>query len=204
MSFNRTASHIAPLLLRNGRSAFARSPAFQRQLPTIVAFASRRAASGQPSTSSNDHGNYPPPGFNAEQAQKPLSKDSQQAKSVQPEKQSQSSSAQSNIEIPANKPTEHAPSKAQEQQALNELAAEHAAEDKVDEKKVAAKKEEDKKLTLGQKIMREVHHYWDGTKLLGTEIRISSKLALKMGAGYELTRREHRQVSLVNLLVLHS
>ncbi|KAK5007898.1 LETM1 domain-containing protein ylh47 [Cryomyces antarcticus] len=45
-----------------------------------------------------------------------------------------------------------------------------------------------------QKIKREVAHYWDGTKLLATEVRISSKLALKMAAGYELSRREHRQL----------
>jgi hypothetical protein len=32
------------------------------------------------------------------------------------------------------------------------------------------------------------------TKLLATEVRISSKLALKMAAGYELSRRENRQV----------
>lgn len=59
---------------------------------------------------------------------------------------------------------------------------------------MAAKKDEQKKLTIGQKIKKELQHYWDGTKLLATEVRISSKLALKMSAGYELTRRENRQV----------
>ena len=62
-----------------------------------------------------------------------------------------------------------------------------------DEKKTADKK--NKKLTIGQKVKKEVQHYWDGTKLLATEFRISSRLALKMARGYELTRREHRQVS---------
>jgi LETM1 and EF-hand domain-containing protein 1 len=52
----------------------------------------------------------------------------------------------------------------------------------------------EKKLTLWQKIMKEVHHYWDGTKLLAVEVRISTKLAMKMAAGYELTRRENRQL----------
>jgi hypothetical protein len=33
------------------------------------------------------------------------------------------------------------------------------------------------------------------TKLLATEVRISSKLALRMAAGYELSRRENRQVT---------
>ena len=104
------------------------------------------------------------------------------------------------MNIKADKPSEHAPTNAQEARALDELAAEKAAEDKADETKLTKKKDEDKKLTLGQKIMKEVHHYWDGTKLLATEVRISSKLALKMAAGYELTRREHRQVSLPRLL----
>lgn len=55
-------------------------------------------------------------------------------------------------------------------------------------------KKEEKKLTLGQKIKKEAQHYWDGTKLLATEVKISTRLALKMGAGYELSRREHRQL----------
>ena len=50
------------------------------------------------------------------------------------------------------------------------------------------------KLTLWQKVKKEAAHYWDGTKLLATEVKISSKLALKMAAGYELSRREHRQL----------
>jgi len=66
--------------------------------------------------------------------------------------------------------------------------------DKKEEDKAAAKAEEKKKLTLWQKIKREVVHYWDGTKLLAVEVRISTKLALKMAAGYELTRRETRQL----------
>ncbi|QSL64726.1 hypothetical protein MERGE_002028 [Pneumocystis wakefieldiae] len=51
-----------------------------------------------------------------------------------------------------------------------------------------------KKKTIWQKIKHEAQHYWDGTKLLGAETKISWKLALKMAAGHELTRREHRQL----------
>jgi LETM1 and EF-hand domain-containing protein 1 len=50
------------------------------------------------------------------------------------------------------------------------------------------------KLTIWQKVKREAVHYWDGTKLLATEVKISSRLALKMAAGYELSRRENRQL----------
>lgn len=73
---------------------------------------------------------------------------------------------------------------------LNRDAAKAAAA----EKSAAEEKKETKKLTIGQKIKKEAQHYWDGTKLLATEVKISSRLALKMAAGYELSRREHRQV----------
>lgn len=70
-----------------------------------------------------------------------------------------------------------------------------AVEEAKAEKKAVSKKEEEKeKKTLWQKVKHEAQHYWDGTKLLFVEVKISSKLALKMAAGYELTRREHRQV----------
>lgn len=160
-----------------------RSLRLPRQLPAVAILVPHRAVSGNTSTSSGDNSNYPPPGFNADQAKKPLPS-------------SQQSASTPDTSIPLHKPTEHAPTKASEQQALNELASEKAAADKAEEKKIEKKKEEDKKLTLRQKIMKEIHHYWDGTKLLAAEVKISSKLALKMAAGYELTRREHRQVSL--------
>lgn len=50
------------------------------------------------------------------------------------------------------------------------------------------------KPTLWTKVKHEVQHYWDGTKLLGLEMKISSKLLLKMSLGYELTRREMLQL----------
>ena len=75
--------------------------------------------------------------------------------------------------------------------SLAELAADKAAS--VEQKATEAKKEQ-KKMSLMQKIKHEIHHYWDGTKLLATEVKISTKLALKMAAGYELSRRENRQL----------
>lgn len=78
---------------------------------------------------------------------------------------------------------------ASEKASLTDLAAEKAKDTSA-----SAENKEPKKLTLGQKIKKEVAHYWDGTKLLATEVRISFRLALKMGAGYELSRREHRQL----------
>ncbi len=102
------------------------------------------------------------------------------------------------VRAPPNKPTAQPKTKAVEAQSLTELAAEKAAvaADKDGQKDVEKKEKEQKKLTMWQKVKREAAHYWDGTKLLATEMKISSKLALRMAAGYELTRREHRQVCL--------
>ena len=44
-------------------------------------------------------------------------------------------------------------------------------------------------------IKREANHYWDGSKLLAAEVRVSSKLLRKVLNGARLTRRERRQVS---------
>lgn len=44
------------------------------------------------------------------------------------------------------------------------------------------------------KVKHEASHYWSGTKLLGKEIKISSRLQMKLLRGKTLTRREKRQV----------
>lgn len=81
-----------------------------------------------------------------------------------------------------------------EDRSLTELAADKTAAAGMEEKKLAESKKEQPKLSLWGKVKREAHHYWDGTKLLATEVRISTKLAVKMAAGYELSRRENRQL----------
>ncbi|KAI9012111.1 LETM1-like protein-domain-containing protein [Phycomyces nitens] len=50
------------------------------------------------------------------------------------------------------------------------------------------------KKTIWQKVKAEAVHYWHGTKLLGLEVRISSKLTWKLLHGSKLTRREARQL----------
>ena len=162
-----------------------------RNLPAIAILLPHRSLSNETSTSSHSPGNFPPPGYNAEQAKKPLPKVEQQKN-----QEKQSNSNIPDVSIPKGVPTSHPPTKAAEAATLTELAAEKAAAETQDEKKAVAKKEEEKvKLTLWQKVKKEANHYWDGTKLLVVEVKISSKLALKMAAGYELSRREHRQVS---------
>ncbi|AAS50397.2 AAR032Wp [Eremothecium gossypii ATCC 10895] len=50
------------------------------------------------------------------------------------------------------------------------------------------------KPSLWSRVKHEAQHYWDGTKLLGLEVKISFKLVMKMSAGYELSRREMLQL----------
>ncbi|KAK4116687.1 LETM1-domain-containing protein [Canariomyces notabilis] len=155
--------------------------------PTTALLIPLRSLTTTPGTTT--HGGppgAPPPGFNPEEAKKPLPKEP------------------TNAAKPAAKAE---PSKADSSKAAAKEAAKSVAELAVDSrasltqlasaKEVAAEKaegEKEKKLTLVQKIKKEAQHYWDGTKLLAAEVKISTRLALKMAAGYELTRRENRQL----------
>ena len=47
-----------------------------------------------------------------------------------------------------------------------------------------------------KKVKHEAQHYWHGSKLLVSEVRISSRLQWKILHGESLTRRERRQVRL--------
>lgn len=182
----RTVLRLTPLLRAAPRHLRA-SRALPTRLPYTGVFVARSGYATETSAHGSGSGG-PPPGFNLKEAQKPLSTEQQKAKDNKIAELSKHAS------VPKEGPTSSPKTKAAEEQSLTELAAETAAADKTSEKKLAKKEEEKKKLTLWQKIKKEAVHYWDGTKLLATEARISSKLALKMAAGYELTRRENRQV----------
>lgn len=143
------------------------------------------------STDTHTHGagsGAPPPGFNAQQAKKPL-KDNDISTLGRTKEAAEQAEKHEVAPVPDNVATAVPKSDATEAQTLSELAG-------VKEKSVEKQdgKKDEKKLTLGQKIKKEAQHYWDGTKLLATEVKISSKLALKMAAGYELSRRENRQL----------
>ncbi|KAJ5538586.1 LETM1 domain-containing protein mdm28 [Penicillium frequentans] len=146
--------------LRNGRGLPSHVSALAILIPQQRAYATEQSTS-------NSSQSYPPPGFNAEQAKKPL-----------PQEQAQSSQTVAKADKPATKDAKVASSK---------TAGVDSQKNLVEEKEV-------KKLTIGQKVKKELQHYWDGTKLLATEVKISTRLAVKMAAGYELSRREHRQL----------
>ena len=155
-------------------------------LPSQLAILQRgyvtdQSSSTSTSTSSNS---FPPPGFDPKQAKEPLRQDKKNASA-----QTESGSATTQ-----NRESDKA--------RLDEAGSGSKVVVSAEDKKVAEeKKEEKKKLTIGQKIKKEVLHYWDGTKLLATEVRISTRLAFKMAGGYELSRREHRQVGLSFTLI---
>lgn len=142
-------------------------------------FASQRSLNTDTSAPSSNTV-IPPPGFNAQEARKPLARD------VAPEK------------VHLGETT--IPSTAVK---LGQIETTSARSEVADGKEVTMapatngkspdKKKEEKKTTVWQKVKHGVQHFWDGTKLLGAEIKISSNLALKMAAGYELSRRERRQ-----------
>ncbi|KAL8714860.1 MAG: hypothetical protein Q9220_001373 [cf. Caloplaca sp. 1 TL-2023] len=151
------------------------------------------------STETSTHGagdGFPPPGFNAEEAKKPLPPDgSKKAASAKPSSNAAASvTAQTTKAATQGTATGVEKKKGMEDKSLAELAADKVALSKADGKATVEAKKEEKKLTIMQKVKKEVLHYWDGTKLLATEVKISTKLALRMAAGYELSRRENRQL----------
>lgn len=166
------------------------------QLQALGILIPRRNYATETSTSNVGGAGFPPPGFNAEEAKKPLPRDES--------KQSATSKGASNVTASITEDTVGrssktqatgaAKTKAMEATSLAELAENKAASSQAEENDLTETKKDQKKLTLGQKVKREILHYWDGTKLLATEVRISTKLALKMAAGYELSRRENRQL----------
>lgn len=50
------------------------------------------------------------------------------------------------------------------------------------------------KKTIWQRVVAEAKHYYHGFRLLGTEIRISWGLLMKLIRGESLSRREHKQL----------
>lgn len=78
--------------------------------------------------------------------------------------------------------------------AQAQLAEKHALE----KAKADAELEKFKNMPLPArvwaKVKEEAQHYWHGTKLLGKEMKISGRLLRRLLMGYNLTRREHRQL----------
>lgn len=194
---------MTALVLRTAtRSPRLRGSALSRRYPSPavgILLPLRHPYSSGPSTSHGGvSGDFPPPGFNAEQAKKPLPQDAQrrqmeEAKAAEPPAPKIEANM-SAVEGRLDPSSAQVRTKIEDQTTSREASAEKSNTEAKKEEKSEAKKEE-KKLTMWQKVKKEAAHYRDGTVLLGTEVKISFKLALKMAAGYELSRRENRQVS---------
>ncbi|KAH8813111.1 MRS7 family protein-like protein [Xylogone sp. PMI_703] len=178
-SSGTASSAYTAYLRRNARHLPSQIPALAILVPYRSVSTETHHSGGPP--------NIPPPGFNAEEAKKPLPKENAQANARAKETMKAAEKLES--EVVHSHELKAAKADALEAQSVTELAALKQKEIE----KTEGKKEE-KKLTIVQKIKKEVMHYWDGTKLLATEVKISTRLALKMAAGYELSRREHRQL----------
>ena len=176
----RTGAHPRTALRASGNSLGARprNGNFPNHVPAIAILVPSRHLGTE-----NHRGNPPsgpPPGFNSEEAKKPLSKEGQAA----PKKDGVEAK-----DAKDGKSATEAKESGKDEGSLTEMAS---AKEKSMEK--SEDKKDDKKLTIWEKVKKEAHHYWDGTKLLAAEVRISSRLAFKMAAGYELSRRESRQL----------
>lgn len=178
---------IAARLLshRTSSNVFARHVGRNAQIPAIALLIPFRQLSTEHHRPDTSH-SAPPPGFNAEKAKKPLPKDSSAASATESAKDVKSTDDGSIG------PDEAKPANTAVEAEMNELVAKKEEHDK--EAQLAKKEKEEKKLTLWEKVKKEARHYWDGSKLLVAEVKISWRLALKMAAGYELTRRENRQL----------
>ncbi|QRV87545.1 LETM1 and EF-hand domain-containing protein anon-60Da, mitochondrial [Ceratobasidium sp. AG-Ba] len=69
------------------------------------------------------------------------------------------------------------------------------AEDKTPAKSKDEPKPEGRVARAWAWVKHEANHYWDGSKLLAAEVRVSSKLLRKVLNGARLTRRERRQLT---------
>lgn len=137
-------------------------------------------------SSSNDH-SHPPPGT--------LSKDAKAASSLS--YQGQSARASPKAPVTVNPLPASSNTAAELGSPANQTAASQTmlAEQKAKEKELQAKKPKGPLATrVWAKVKEEALHYWHGSKLLGKEVRISSRLLRRLMLGYSLTRREKRQL----------
>ena len=142
----------------------------------------------------------PPPGFDVGKAKKPLpyepvsgsgKKDITTTKIT-----TETKNAATRVQAHGSAPSKPKPAAAtvSSTKATSKAAALTSAEKTPIPDLEEASQEEEKKLTIWERVKHEAKHYWNGTKLLATEVRISTRLATKMALGYELTRREYRQL----------
>ncbi|KAF7549681.1 hypothetical protein G7Z17_g6236 [Cylindrodendrum hubeiense] len=165
---------VSPAVFGRHISRHAKIPAIALLIPMRAMSTEHHRPDGPPTG--------PPPGFNAELAKKPLPKESTAA-AAKKDTKTQDAEAKDGAAKAADA-TKETPT-------ATELAAK--TEGSATQEVIKADKAE-VKATIWEKVKKEVQHYWDGSKLMVAEVKISWRLALKMAAGYELTRRENKQL----------
>ncbi|EPE10083.1 mitochondrial distribution and morphology protein 38 [Ophiostoma piceae UAMH 11346] len=184
----RTAMRAASMhLLNNSRNVGARNNvAFALGVPMRNFSTETHSSTGGPPAG-------PPPGFDALKAKIPLPKEQASSNKAADASASKNTAAQAAAQASAKAAAASTNASSSSSSNVPATAGSGAGAAGLELEAKNAKKDE-KKLTMGQKIKKEAQHYWDGTKLLATEVKISTRLAVKMAAGYELTRRENRQL----------
>lgn len=139
--------------------------ATSREVTAFAIILPQRYYATESSTSQGSAGSDgPPPGFNLDEAKKPLPKDEKKAESSggpspTPTIEELKNSNETLTAPGAGKPSEVPPTAAVNASTLSELAAQKAKED---EKQQKLEKAGAPKKTLWQKIAHEARHYWDG------------------------------------------
>ncbi|KAH7001161.1 LETM1-like protein-domain-containing protein [Ilyonectria destructans] len=164
---------VSPAVFGRHVSRHAKIPAIALLIPMRAMSTEHHRPDGPPAG--------PPPGFNAELAKKPLPKESTTA-AAKKDTKTQDAAAKDGT-VKAADATKETPA-----------ATEVVAKTESSATQEVAKAEKEVKATVWEKVKKEAQHYWDGSKLMVAEVKISWRLALKMAAGYELTRRENKQL----------
>lgn len=124
----------------------------------------RRGYATETSTSQGSGDNGPPPGFNINEAKKPLPKEDGQSEAKDASEKStlqKLKDANEQIHAPgASAPSDVPPTDAVAASSLTELAAQKAKNDERD--KQIAKAEGKSKPSLWTRVKHEAKHYWDG------------------------------------------
>ncbi|KAH7156689.1 LETM1-like protein-domain-containing protein [Dactylonectria macrodidyma] len=170
----RTLSRgVSPAVFGRHISRHAKIPAIALLVPSRSMSTEHHRVNGPPAG--------PPPGFNAEMAKKPLPKES-----ATPAAKKDTKTQDAEVKADAAKVADATKETA--------AAAEAVAKTEGSVTQEVVKADKEVKLTMWEKVKKEAQHYWDGSKLMVAEVKISWRLALKMAAGYELTRRENKQL----------
>jgi hypothetical protein len=199
----RSFPAVAPGLGHRRFSKAAGGQQFQRQAIPLQLLQARfqSTQTGSTATSTSSKGPQGPPPLDAYTAGKPAATSAASTKAGTTS--STSSTKPSVSEKPFSASTGESSSTSKDAAISNKDKSTSSSSDASTSKDVS--KPKDPLMTrVWAKVKHEASHYWNGTKLLGKEIKISARLQMKLLKGKSLSRREKRQVSILALKDFHS